>query len=289
MHDNFLKFAAKQSDSEDTPRWRKQLAGAGTALGARSVARLTGGLAAGIPMGMAMNRLVRDAEDQKLGKDLQEAILSRRHLRQGKNPLILDTQGKMKGNAFYLQPNLGHMIRNPGKSLGVRQATWDKYNKGGHSGLISGDPRLVGSGTILAHEFGHATGTKIPALALGLSDTAAGGVGVIGGAYAGARAHTARTREEIADARKLNRRVLGAQLLLGSPRLMEEARASIRAQGLAKKLTGRGVNKAALGTAFGTYLVGAGAGGLGTYAVNERRLRQAERALGAEKQAPSRG
>jgi len=182
-----------------------------------------------------------------------------------------------EGNAGFLPSLPGgrsagqkFLNNNPGYTDAVHKA---------HRGIISGE--LTKNHTILAHELGHATGfgaNNTFHIARGLSQ-AGNRLADLGRIYSGARAGGARTQEELDSARKTNRRVTALQIGTALPRLAEEARASIRAHGLAKKLTGQGVNKKLLGAAYGTYLANALAPAVVSNRLNEAMIRSRERQL----------
>lgn len=264
--------AAKRSQDEDGGAG-KLVGGLKGALGGTMLGSVGSGLGAGLSLAAMKREMRRDGDNSEA---LRAAIQSKRHLRAGAKPVYLSPAGAgPKGNAFFGPDIMGHrqlqrLLKDPAYTREVHDA---------HRGVISG--ALTRNHTILAHELGHATGSgNQPALHIGrgVSNLAHNALG-LGSYYSGYRAGTARTQEEIDSARRLNRRLSAAQLATALPTLAEEARASIRAHGLSKKLTGQGVNKKLLAAAYGTYLSGGVLPTLITNRVNESLLRQREKQL----------
>lgn len=112
--------------------------------------------------------------------------------------------------------------------------------------------------SVFLHELGHATGSGSRSrnarfrAGLQMAAPVARGVGALTGLGAGALAYTARNKEEADRANRVANMGILAQGLAAAPTLAEEARATIRARGLAKKF-GRTLDKKSLGAAYGTY------------------------------------
>lgn len=136
--------------------------------------------------------------------------------------------------------------------------------KGGKRGVIYVPLTRDLGPTGLLHELGHGTGGlglgggKAPKwqAAVTASSNLRGLGSVIGAGVGGASALRAGTREELDRASTTNNAAFGAAGVIHAPRLLEEARANIRAIGLGKKL-GVPARKRELAAAMGTYLAGA--------------------------------
>lgn len=143
-----------------------------------------------------------------------------------------------------------------------------KYQRG-----IIGMGKDMHDADVLLHELGHGTGlgrklqrNKAAKVLYGLSRSAAP-VSLATNIGAGALASSAKTEKELERAESMNRLAGGVSAFHAMPTLMEEARASIRAQGLAKKFNHK-LNKGKLLGAYGTYM-GALAPALAPYAINK--------------------
>lgn len=135
--------------------------------------------------------------------------------------------------------------------------------KGGKRGIIyvplTKDKDVNPTGIL--HELGHGTGKLGPGSELGrkwdravtLSSNLGGPSAVIGAGVGGASALSASTPEQLDRAERTNNIAAGVSGLVQAPRLLEEARANIRAVGLGKKL-GVPASKRQLAAAMGTYL-----------------------------------
>lgn len=196
-------------------------------------ARVGGALTSRVGLKVLKDELERPGE-LSTGKALKEALESKKFLRPGSLPLDLSNVGKGKGGSFR------------------RLSDTAAQNATGYRGSIHG--KLTAGGTVLAHELGHATGRRLPP---GLISTA-WGVGRRGSGVAHmiprAQLAFAQDEKDIDRASTLNNVAYGATMALHAPRLIEEARASMRANPLARKMIGRDINRKALMGAYATYL-----------------------------------
>lgn len=126
--------------------------------------------------------------------------------------------------------------------------------KGAKGGSIALNVAQLASPTTLMHELGHATGNKLlQKFPIKAGASASSSLSNLAGLYNLYRANTDLTQEEKEDLLSKTKMVAGVGVGSQLPLLLEEARASIRAQGLAKKFNVK-LNNKLLRNAYGTYL-----------------------------------
>lgn len=221
-----------------------------------------GGAAAGIAA-TAGSRQLRDMS----GKALQQAVQD--------NPdelkrILRGMGGTESGGQFTLKGKDGRAIRVDIDSPIHNNAMYDPTERVFGNDRTKRGRIAMGTGfrdkDVFFHELGHATGagskskmTRLNAGArlAGQVLTGAGGLTRLGGLGAAGYAAGAGNKAQADKANRISNAMLLSSAITEAPTLLEEARATIRANGLSKKFTGKGINKLKLGKAYGTYLGGA--------------------------------
>jgi hypothetical protein len=148
-----------------------------------------------------------------------------------------------------------------GKAVGTDGDAFYSKAKGGKRGIIYVPLTRTVNPTGILHELGHGTGKlglgsesgRAWERAVMRSSNLGGPSAVLGAGVGGASALSASTPEQLDRAERTNNIAAGVSGLVQAPRLLEEARANIRAVGLGKKL-GVPASKRQLAAAMGTYL-----------------------------------
>lgn len=190
------------------------------------------------------------------------------------NRADMEALAKQMGSSFtsyYGGAQAAYLTTKDGRKLGVHIDTGDKgstdafYSSKYRNKTRKGDIFLDEGAMdrdLFFHELGHATGEgskskyqkPLRKLRRMTNHKAALAAEMLGGLGAAGLASSARTKEEADRANMAANAVLGLSAVRHLPTLAEEARATIRAHGLSKKFTGKGVSFRKLGPAYGTYL-----------------------------------
>jgi len=257
MYTNITKLAEDQKTNREKGReitGRGVLRDLGDAGRGMLAGRLAGGL---VSLGGArlFKRELEQPGELGTGKALKDALESRRFLRKGSLPLDLSEvgRGKKGGGSF------SRLLDDK-----AQDAT-------GYRGRITG--QLTAGGTVLAHELGHATGKRLPLQATSVLWNAAGRSALAGSLAPRVALALARDEKGLDNANRLNNAAYATTTLMLAPRLIEEARASLRANPLARKMIGRDINNKALLGAYATYLGGSVVPSTVRYALTRRAIK----------------
>lgn len=188
------------------------------------------------------------------------------------------------GKKFFFTEDAGKVLgdRRYDTNAFFADAPTKKHQRG-----IIGLGKNMHDSDVLLHELGHGTGLgrklqqNTPArIAYGLSRLAAP-ISLAGNIGAGALAFNAKNEKDLDRASKVNRAAGLVSAFHALPTLAEEARASIRARGLAKKFNHK-LNTGKLLGAYGTY-AGSLAPALAPYAINKYMINKKRKALQEKK------
>lgn len=255
----FMQKLAEDRESDDGVNVAR---GAGAATLGLGAAALSTAAATRASRKMFLSGIADRKREFESGKQLADAIKSQKYLRAGSLPVDLSRIGEKDKAGYY------------------RMYTPEGRKITGHRGAIGG--YLARGGTVLSHEFGHATGSKVPhQLSTNLHKATQrarpammSGVALMAG--------SARTKEQLDRAEKFNNAAAAAATLGHAPRLIEEARASIRGSNLMKKMIGKRPSHLALAGAYGTYVGGTLVPTATQYAINRRFISRGRAALEQE-------
>ena len=225
-----------------------------------AVGATLGALAARGSTEVSRNLAARASESLRANQMADEADVRR----------ILDAMGAEDDatyNTKILRAKDGRRIRvhiNPNDpSGGYYDGTARTFDIPGRATTIGLSGRALNRDTFF-HELGHATGAGSRPLASRFSMGARGLKSLylapgsrIAGQLAAGYAGAAQNKQQADSANSAANAAVLTSGLLELPQLAEEARASIRANALAKKFTGKGVNKANLLRGYGTYVASA--------------------------------